>query len=104
MTSNICIKHFPEPIIYISEEPMCKKCVPEYLEKMTKKKKESRKDQASGEDQQTDKLRELFGASKENHYNTEKNLVNNCLIKLEDFKGDFRYINEDIEERVAESN
>lgn len=44
MTSNICIKHFPEPIIYISDEPMCKKCVPEYLEKMNKKQKENKKD------------------------------------------------------------
>ena len=34
MTSNICIKHFPEPIIYISDEPMCKTCIPEYLEKL----------------------------------------------------------------------
>lgn len=104
INSNICIKHFPEPIIYISDEPMCKKCVPEYLEKMKQKKNENRKDQSSGEDQQTDKLRELFGAPKENHYTLEKNLINNCLIKLEDFKGDFRYINEELEERVAESN
>lgn len=44
MTTNLCIKHFPEPIIYISEEPMCKKCIPEYLEKMKKSKKESSKD------------------------------------------------------------
>jgi hypothetical protein len=49
MNSNICIKHFPEPIIYISEEPMCKKCIPEYLEKM-KKKKDPQKDQGSSED------------------------------------------------------
>ena len=39
MTANLCIKHFPEPIIYISDEPMCKKCIPEYLEKMKKNKK-----------------------------------------------------------------
>ena len=31
MNSNLCEKHFPEPIIYMSDKPMCKKCVPEYL-------------------------------------------------------------------------
>mmetsp|Transcript_16974 Transcript_16974/g.26142 ORF Transcript_16974/g.26142 Transcript_16974/m.26142 type:complete len:90 (-) Transcript_16974:1540-1809(-) len=32
MRSNVCEKHFPEPIIYVSEKPLCKKCLPEYLE------------------------------------------------------------------------
>ena len=100
MNSNICYKHFPEPIIYIGEAPMCKKCIPEYLEKMQKQKEG--KDQSS-DDQQTDKLRQLFGGPKENLYNTEKNMVSNCLVRLDDFKGDFRYINEDIDERVTES-
>lgn len=31
-------------------------------------------------------------------------MVNNCLIRLDDFKGDFRYLNEEIEERVSECN
>ena len=39
MNSNICEKHFPEPIIYVSDRPLCKKCVPEYLERMKKKSK-----------------------------------------------------------------
>lgn len=30
-------------------------------------------------------------------------MIQNCLIRLDDFKGDFRYINEDIDERVTES-
>jgi len=60
MTTNLCIKHFPEPIIYISEEPMCKKCIPEYLEKMKKNKKETKKDEDKAE-KQTDKLALLFG-------------------------------------------
>jgi hypothetical protein len=30
-------------------------------------------------------------------------MINNCLIKLDDFKGDFRYINDEIDERVVES-
>jgi len=100
MTTNLCIKHFPEPIIYISEEPMCKKCIPEYLEKMKKK---GNKDQDKDE-HQTDKLAQLFGNTQANAFASEKNMITNCLIKLEDFRGDFRYINEEIDDRVIESN
>jgi len=39
LNSNICETHFPEPIIYMSDKPLCKKCVPEYLETMKKKSK-----------------------------------------------------------------
>ena len=39
-----------------------------------------------------------------NLYNSEKNCINKCLFKLDDFKGDFRYIQEEIEERAQESN
>ena len=102
--SSICIQHFPEPIIYISEEPMCKKCISEYLEKMRKKNAENRKESNEEAIQQTDKLRELFGVPKENHFLMEKHLVTSSIIKLDDFKGDFRYLNEDIEDRVNESN
>ena len=38
MTQNICEKHFPEPIIYMSEgKPLCRKCIPEHLEMIKKK-------------------------------------------------------------------
>jgi hypothetical protein len=50
INSSICIQHFPEPIIYISDEPMCKKCISEYLEKMKKKNAESRKEKETNED------------------------------------------------------
>ena len=30
-------------------------------------------------------------------------MINNTLIKLDDFKSDFRYINEEIKDRVSES-
>lgn len=103
MNSNICIKHFPEPIIFTSsDEPMCKKCIPLYLEKIKKTKKEAPKDEDSLNDQ-ADKLQQLFGTSKENQFQSEKNQIQNCMIRLDDFKGDFRYINEDIDERVTES-
>jgi hypothetical protein len=39
LNSNICETHFPEPIIYMSDKPLCKKCVPEYLETMKSKSK-----------------------------------------------------------------
>jgi len=36
LNTNICEKHFPEPIIYMSEgKPLCKKCIQEQLQKMT---------------------------------------------------------------------
>lgn len=34
LNSNICETHFPEPIIYMSEKPLCKKCIPEHMEAM----------------------------------------------------------------------
>lgn len=43
MNSNICEKHFPEPIIYMSEKPLCKKCIPEYLTNFTKKTSKDKK-------------------------------------------------------------
>jgi len=101
MGSNLCVKHFPEPIIYISEEPMCKKCVPEYLEKIKKSKSESG-DESKNNEEVTDKLAQLFG-TQQNAFTSEKSLVNNSLIKLEDFRGDFRYINDEIDDRVTES-
>ena len=44
MNTNICEKHFPEPIIYMGEKPMCKKCILEYLQNATKKKNTKKKD------------------------------------------------------------
>ena len=31
---NLCEKHFPEPILFFLERPLCKKCVPEYMKQM----------------------------------------------------------------------
>lgn len=42
MNQNVCEKHFPEPIIYMSEQALCKKCIPEYMEEMRKKVKATR--------------------------------------------------------------
>jgi hypothetical protein len=43
MNQNVCEKHFPEPIIYMSGDvPLCKKCIPEYMEEMRKKVKATR--------------------------------------------------------------
>jgi hypothetical protein len=35
-----------------------------------------------------------------NLYGSEKNLINKCVLKLDDFKGDFRYLQDEIEERA----
>ena len=51
MNSNICEIHFPEPIIYmIGNQPLCKKCIPTYLESMKKKSKSIAKDGKDSED------------------------------------------------------
>lgn len=39
-----------------------------------------------------------------NLYTSEKNQINKSLLKLDDFKGDFRYIQDEIDERAQESN
>ena len=39
MNTNLCEKHFPEPVLYMSDQPLCRKCVPEYMEKKNKNKK-----------------------------------------------------------------
>ena len=38
-----------------------------------------------------------------NLYTSEKNQINKSLLKLDDFKGDFRYIQDEIDERAQES-
>ena len=57
MNSNICEKHFPEPIIYMSEKPLCKKCIPEYLEtfgQKARKDKETKDAKKGKEDKEDD--------------------------------------------------
>lgn len=44
MNNNLCEKHFPEPVIYMSDQPMCRKCVPEYMDKKNKAKKNTNRD------------------------------------------------------------
>lgn len=31
ITNNLCETHFPEPIMYHFERPLCRKCIPEYI-------------------------------------------------------------------------
>ena len=45
----------------------------------------------------------MFGTPTMNMYTAEKSMINNCLIKIDDFRGDIRYINEEIDDRVKES-
>jgi len=65
MNTNICEKHFPEPIIYMSEKPLCKKCIPEYLQNVSNKKnskKDSKgKEDGSGKDQQKMMVANMLG-------------------------------------------
>lgn len=37
MQQSLCEKHFPEPIIYMSDEPLCRKCIPEQMERLKTK-------------------------------------------------------------------
>jgi hypothetical protein len=66
MNSNLCEKHFPEPIIYMSDQPLCKKCIPQYLEKTVQKSKEKNadknEDEGSKQEQQA-QIAKLLGIS-----------------------------------------
>jgi hypothetical protein len=31
ITNNLCETHFPEPILFHFDKPVCRKCIPEYL-------------------------------------------------------------------------
>jgi hypothetical protein len=33
LSRNLCLEHFPEPIIMTMDRPLCKKCIPEYIAK-----------------------------------------------------------------------
>ena len=97
LNSNICETHFPEPIIYMSDKPLCKKCVPEYLETMKKKAKKLKEGETEKEDVQKTQMMiaQMLGLTSfgiNNLYGSEKNLINKCVLKLDDFKGDFRYL------------
>lgn len=45
---------------------------------------------------------QTFGAA--SLYQSEKNLIDKTLMKLDDFKGDFRFLNDEIGERAQESS
>mmetsp|Transcript_5548 Transcript_5548/g.9486 ORF Transcript_5548/g.9486 Transcript_5548/m.9486 type:complete len:507 (+) Transcript_5548:963-2483(+) len=93
MTANLCLKHFPEPIIYVSQNnPMCKKCIPEYLNEM-KLKSQGGSSEQSG----------LQVFQHQNSYMGEQNLINSNFSKMLEFKGDFKYLNEEIKKKLQES-
>ena len=98
LNSNICETHCPEPIIYMSDKPLCKKCVPEYLDAMKQKakklgdKSEEKKEDAQKQQMMIAQMLGLTSFGLNNMYGSEKNLINKCLLKLDDFKGDFRYL------------
>lgn len=81
---------------------MCKKCIPVYLENLKKKKGAGEKEEEKQE-QQTKKLTQMFGNPQLNIFSAEQSIINTCLLKLDDFRGDFRYIHDEIEDRVQES-
>lgn len=35
---SYCEKHFPEPIIFMGDKSLCKKCIPEYMMESIKSK------------------------------------------------------------------
>lgn len=80
---------------------MCKKCIPEYLESL--KKKKGSVEEESKQEQQTKMLTQMFGSPQLNMFGAEQSMINSCLLKLDDFRGDFRYINGEIEDRVQDS-
>lgn len=99
ITNNLCIKHFPEPIIYLSDSPLCKKCVIEYLEK----KKKEKGDKSQGSDESMAQMVKMFGLPQNRLYSNEKQLIDTYLLNLDDFKGDFRNLEQDIKFKAEES-
>ena len=90
----------------MSDKPLCKKCVPEYLDTMKKKAKKL-KDGETDKQEDVQKtqmmIAQMLGLTSfglNNMYGSEKNLINKCVLKLDDFKGDFRYLQDEIEERA----
>jgi len=80
-------------------KPLCRKCIPEHLENVKKNKKAEGKE----DDQQIVQMLGLTGFQGLNMYTSEKNMINKCLLKIDDFKGEFRYLHDEIEERAEES-
>lgn len=79
----------------MNDRPLCKKCIPDYLESMKKKSKSISGKDSDDKQKQSVVVAQMLGLSSfgfNNLYNSEKNLINKCLLKLDDFKGDFRYI------------
>jgi hypothetical protein len=101
---SFCEKHYPEPIIFMGDKSLCKKCIPEYMESMKNKSLGSSK-QTKGEKQENKAENELAVANilGISQYDFEKNLIQKYLFKLDDFNGDFRYLHDEIKERAQES-
>jgi len=116
MNQNVCEKHFPEPIIYMSEQPLCKKCIPEYMDEMRQKAQKANKNNndegkdaaaiQQSKDQERMLVAKMLGLAQfgqNNLYQSEKTLIQKYLFKMDDFNGDFRYIHDEIEERAQDS-
>lgn len=85
---NLCPIHFPEPIIMFKDRPLCKICIQEqFAEQMAK----------TGA-----KSNQAMGFAKEiatNVHQTEKQKIMRGLARINDFKKNFRYMHEDINQR-----
>lgn len=45
----------------------------------------------------------MLGMTGVNLFKSEKSLIGKCLLRMDDFKGEFRYLLDEIEERAQES-
>ena len=92
---NLCQVHFPEPIMMFKEKPLCKICITEqFTDQQAQFKKMSHTQQAMNN-------AKLLGITHRPYqeYQSEKQKITKSLQRLDNFKKQFRYIEDDIKQR-----
>ena len=88
---NLCLEHFPEPIIMTYDKPLCKKCIPEYISS------KSKPSQDVSSQQKMNNARLLgMGSLALNQFQSEKSQISRSLERISNLKRDFRILDQEI--------
>ena len=80
---------------------MCKKCIPEFLKQKQTQGRGGKGQQKSLSDNQMKDLAKMLGINTMalNAYQSEKNMITRSLQKIDDFKKDIKYYEQELQER-----
>lgn len=101
ISNSLCETHFPEPIIFHTDRPICRQCLPELLEHQYQQKKKK-----NGFNQnQINHFANLLGISSVamNPYQSQKQMISRCLDKIQEFRKDQFYFQIELKDREEQA-